>query len=99
MYLYLGGSTVVAGRDIIGIFDLDITSQSYRTRRYLNRAERQGEVITVGEDLPKSFVLCQSARGSRQRVYLAQPASATLARRLREHDKGPILKSRRNESR
>ncbi len=99
MYLYLGGSTVVAGRDIIGIFDLDITSQSYRTRYYLSRAERQGEVIAVGEDLPKSFVLCQGARGAHQRVYLAQPSSATLARRLREHDREPILTSRRNESR
>ncbi len=94
MYLYLGGETVVAGRDIIGIFDLDITSQSHRTRRYLNEAQCRGEVVTVGEDLPKSFVLCQSGREARQRVYLAQPSSATLGRRLREHDRKPILNSR-----
>ena len=42
MYLHLGQSTVIRDRDIIGIFDLDITSQSYRTRQYLNRAEKAG---------------------------------------------------------
>ena len=83
MYLHLGQSTVIRDRDIIGIFDLDITSQSYRTRQYLNRAEKAGEVETVSEELPKSFVVCQRRGEQRQRVYLAQPASGTLQRRLR----------------
>ena len=42
MYLHLGQNTVVHESEILGIFDLDITSQSYRTRQYLNRAERNG---------------------------------------------------------
>ena len=81
MYLHLGQSTVILDRDIIGIFDLDITSQSYRTRQYLSRAERAGQVETVSEELPKSFVLCQRRGSEQQRVYLAQPGSKTLARR------------------
>lgn len=83
MYLHLGQSTVIRDRDIIGVFDLDITSQSYRTRQYLNRAERAGQVINVSEELPKSFVVCQRRGERRQRVYLAQPASGTLQRRLK----------------
>lgn len=82
MYLHLGQSTVIRDKDIIGIFDLDITSQSYRTRAYLTRAEKAGQVINVSEELPKSFVLCQQ-RGGEQKVYLAQPSSSTLQRRLK----------------
>ena len=79
MYLHLGQDTIVRDRDIIGIFDLDITSQSIRTRRYLSRAEKNGEVIAVSEELPKSFVVT-GTRGS-QRVYISQLSSATLLRR------------------
>jgi hypothetical protein len=83
MYLYLGKNTVIRDTDIIGIFDLDITSQSYRTRQYLSHAERSGQVESAADDLPKSFVLCQSKGSDRQRVILAQPASATLVKRLK----------------
>ena len=34
MYLHLGKGTVVNTDEIIGIFDLDITSQSHLTRKY-----------------------------------------------------------------
>ena len=44
MYLHLGQNTLVRDREIIGIFDLDITSQSLRTRQYLAAAEQRGQV-------------------------------------------------------
>ena len=80
MYLALGPATVVRDDEIIGIFDLDITSQSHRTRAFLRRAEQAGQVESATEDLPKSFVLCQGR--DHQRVILAQPNPATLVRRL-----------------
>ncbi|MCD8331000.1 MAG: DUF370 domain-containing protein [Oscillospiraceae bacterium] len=76
MYLHLGQSVAVPEREIIGIFDLDNTTGSKRTREFLNRAEREGCVASVGEDLPKSFILCQGKRGTA--VYLSQLSSATL---------------------
>lgn len=79
MYLHLGQNTVVRDREIIGIFDLDITSQSPRTRRYLNTAERRGEVVAVTQELPKSFVV--TGRRGRQRVFISQLSTATLLRR------------------
>jgi hypothetical protein len=86
MYLHLGQSTLVRDREIIGIFDLDITSQSIRTRNFLNHAEKQGEVITVSEELPKSFVV--AGKRGRQRVYISQLAPATLLRRSNSPDLG-----------
>ena len=79
MYLHLGKGTVVNTGEIIGIFDLDITSQSHLTRKYLNKAEKAGQVINAAEDIPKSFVVC-CERGQKT-VYLSQMACATLLRR------------------
>ena len=79
MYLHLGKGTVVRTDSIIGIFDLDITSQSHLTRKYLNLAEKNGQVINAAEDIPKSFVVC--CEGENKQVYLSQMATATLLRR------------------
>lgn len=80
MYLHLGNDFVVKKTDIIGIFDLDNTSQSIITRKYLSRCEKAGSVINAsGEELPKSFVVCALPQG--QRVYLSQLNSSTLLKR------------------
>ncbi len=81
MYLHLGQGVVVSYRDLIGIFDLDNTSYSHLTRAFLKRAEQAGEVMAVGEDLPKSIVIC-ARKGKGRRVYLSQMAPATLLRRV-----------------
>ena len=79
MYLHLGNNMVVKNAEIIGVFDLDISSQSHRTREFLAKAEKSGCVTALGDDLPKSFVVCSSDPG--QRVYLSQLMSATLLKR------------------
>ncbi len=81
-YLHLGKGTLVRDDEILGIFDLDITSQSHLTRKFLSMAEKAGQVVNAAEDLPKSFVLCR--RDGQTRVYLSQMASSTLLRRAEE---------------
>jgi hypothetical protein len=77
MYLHLGQSVVVHQKEIIGIFDLDNTTSSFRTRKFLERAEREGRAVTVTDDLPKSFVVCQKKNGETV-IYLSQLSPATL---------------------
>ncbi len=79
MYLHLGKGKIVSTEDIVGIFDLDITSQSHLTRKYLTMAEKAGEVVNASEDIPKSFVVCRSE--NKKILYLSQMASATLLKR------------------
>ena len=79
MYLHLGKGTVVSKTEIVAIFDLDITSQSHLTRRYLSMAEKSGQVVNAAEDIPKSFVVCES--GGKRTLYLSQMSSATLLKR------------------
>ena len=65
---------------IIGIFDLDNTSTSKRTRIFLEKAEKEGGVVPC-DDLPKAFVL--TAEYGLNRVYLTALASSTLEKRLK----------------
>ena len=81
-FIHLGKGTLVRDDEILGIFDLDITSQSHLTRKFLSMAEKAGQVVNAAEDLPKSFVLCR--RDGQTRVYLSQMASSTLLRRAEE---------------
>lgn len=80
MYLHLGQNVMVRARDVVGIFDLDNTTWSFRTRRFLERAEREGRVVPLGEDLPRAFVLAEDREG-RLTVYLTPLSSAALAAR------------------
>ena len=80
MYLSIGNDMAVREKSIIGIFDMDNTSTSKRTRDFLSRAEQEGGVVPC-DDLPKSFVL--TAEYGMNRVYLTSLASATLEKRLK----------------
>lgn len=79
MYLHLGQDEVIPAGTVIGIFDLDITSQSKITRDFLKACEQKKIVINVSEELPKSFVVCRD-RGE-DHVYISQLSSATLQKR------------------
>ena len=80
MYLHLGQNEIVPERRIIGIFDLDQCSTSKRTRDYLAAAEKEGVVLDISGDLPRSFVVCDHPY-HRQIVYLSQMTPRTLRTR------------------
>ena len=81
-FLHIGQNVMVNDRHIIGIFDLDITSQSKRTREFLEKAEQEGVVVPVTEDIPKSFLVCDHPY-HRQIVYISQLNTQTLQKRSR----------------
>ena len=73
---------------VIGIFDMDNTTQSRITVNFLNNAEKNGcicrnvirfRIVNISDDIPKSFVVCEK-RG-RVTVYLSQLNPATLLKR------------------
>ncbi len=75
MYLHIGQDTVVPYDQVIGIFDLDSTTYSRDSRDFLNAAQKNGELTTVGSDIPKAFVLCG---GDSQQVYITRLGTAAL---------------------
>lgn len=80
MYLNIGGDMAVRDRSVIGIFDLDKTSVSARTREFLAAAEREGQVVPC-DDLPKAFVL--TAEYGMNRIYLTSLNASTLEKRMK----------------
>lgn len=80
MYLHLGQDVVVRHQDILGIFDLDNASVSRITRLYLSAAQKNGSVVTVTNELPKSFVVTEE-KGN-VTVYISQISSTTLKKRF-----------------
>lgn len=76
MYLHLGQNTVITTDKIVGIFDIDNTTVSKKTRDYLSQAEKYGRVVYVSEELPKSFIVCED-----KTIYITQISSSTLLKR------------------
>ena len=79
MYLHLGQNVVVPEAEIIGIFDLDNTTGSIITRKFLGNAEKAGSVINVSDELPRSFII--SGKDKDVTIYLSQLSPQTLLRR------------------
>lgn len=79
MYINIGGDMAVRDRSIIGIFDLDGTSLSKKTMEYLKSAEENGGLISVTDDIPKSFLVTEEY--GMERVYFTQLSAATLEKR------------------
>ena len=80
MYLNIGNDMAVGESSIIGIFDLDNTTTSKRTREFLNSAEKDGMVVPC-DDLPKSFILTDEY--NMQRVFLTSLSASTLEKRMK----------------
>ena len=79
MYLHLGNDVVINTEKIVAMFDIDACTVSKKTRDFLAAAQKNGEVINVSYELPRSFVVCND-KGKTQ-VYISQLSTKTLSRR------------------
>ena len=75
-YLHLGSDTSIETDKIVGIFDLDSATVSPITRAYLRNAEKNKRLISVSDDLPKSFAVTDDG------VYLIKYSVSSLKTRL-----------------
>ena len=80
MYLHVGQNTVIRTGEIIGIFDMETSTLSQTTRQVLARAEKEGKVVNVSMEMPKSFLVCQNEKGE-MTCYITQISTATLLKR------------------
>ncbi len=82
MYLTLGKETVIPENTVLGVFDLDTSTQSPISREFLSQAEKRGQVMNTAEDLPISFFLCEDRK--KTLIYLSQSSSRTVYRKTKE---------------
>ena len=80
MYLNIGNDMAVRDSSIIGIFDMDNTSTSKRTRIFLEKAQKNGEIIPC-DDLPKSYIV--TVEYGMTKVYESTLSASTLEKRMK----------------
>lgn len=77
MFLHLGGDVAVKDSDIIGIFDIEECSVSKITAEYLNLCQKEGKIVNVSEDMPKSFTVTE------RNTYISNVSNSTIIKRNR----------------
>lgn len=74
------GDCAIRGDDILGIFDLDNSTTSKHTVKFLNLLEKKGCVINLASDIPSGLIVTE--RNGRCMAYLSQFSSRTLRDRF-----------------
>ena len=80
MFIHLGENTVINTNEIVAIIDLDNTTVSKITRDFLTTMEKQGKVVNVTDELPRSAVICKNK--NKNTVYISQISPQTLQKRF-----------------
>lgn len=89
MFVHLGQDFIVPIASIIGIFDMDTSTVSKNTRKFISRLEQEEKVISLFDDLPKSAILCNTELG--ERLYISQISSTTLTQRVERIRHGEFI--------
>ncbi len=75
MYIHIGNNKMVRDTDILGVFDLDSSTVSISSRNYLSNAQKEKRVITLGYELPKSFIILKN-----KEVYLSPLNTSSIVK-------------------
>ncbi|MBE6611859.1 MAG: DUF370 domain-containing protein [Ruminococcaceae bacterium] len=82
MYVHAGNNRIIRKRDIIGIFDMDTATMESATRDYLRAAEKEGRMVNIKEEIPKSFIVA-CHRKNEDTVYVSQISTGALYGRIK----------------
>ena len=80
MYLNIGNDMSVRESSVVGIFDMDNTTTSKRTRKFLELAQKEGAIVPC-DDLPKSYIVTMEY--GMMKVYESTLSAYTLEKRLK----------------
>ena len=80
MYVEIFTDFLVDSDKVTGIFDLDNTTVNARGREFLERAEKEGQIVPW-DDLPRSFIL--TSEYGMTKVYQTNLSTQTLAKKLK----------------
>ncbi|MCK5812334.1 MAG: DUF370 domain-containing protein [Clostridiales bacterium] len=81
MFLHIGEEYLIKKNNIIGIFDIENTTISIITREYLTDKEKRGQIVTVNNELPKSFIV--TCEKNINKIFITSISSRTLEKRMK----------------
>ena len=80
MYLHVGNNRNIRIRSVVGIFDMDNTTVSSVTRKYLNLRQKSMQLESVSDEIPKSFILYEE--NGEYKICFSPLSAASLKGRL-----------------
>ncbi len=80
MYLQLEKGESIAKKNIIGFFDMDQVSIGSGTRELFKRKEEEKGVVSLSNDIPKSFLVCDGEYSDS--IYLSGLSTESIKKRL-----------------
>ena len=83
MYLHVGNNRNIRIKSVIGIFDMDNSTISTITRKYLNSIQKNGLLEAVSGEIPKSFILYEN--NGEYKVCMSPLSASALRGRLDEY--------------
>ena len=85
MYLHISKKKKISNNDIIGIFDMDTASVGKETKQFLSMMQKRGSVISELGDIPKSFVMYSTEKGTE--IALLKFSSSSVENKVNAFDK------------
>ena len=80
MYLHNGIIYIIKKKYLTGIFDIENTTGSVITKKFLAYSQKRGQVIAIGNDFPRSYILYHEK--GKTRLYISPITCASLLKRL-----------------
>ncbi|MBP5631453.1 MAG: DUF370 domain-containing protein [Clostridia bacterium] len=92
MYLHIGDKGCIREKEIVGIFDLEVTTTMKTTAEFLNISQEEGFTVNAVDrgEMPKSFILADKQGVSR--VYISPVSTATLNKRYLNNKRKRIIR-------
>jgi hypothetical protein len=79
LFLHIGADVEIPLKNIIAICDMDSSTLSKGTKEFLKISDEEGFVTSVGDDIPKTFIVTESE--GRIKILLTSISSVTLSKR------------------
>lgn len=81
MYLHLEKNILIPKGKILGIFDIDTSTNNPITKGFLKLAGQEGRVFDIAEDLPRSIVVVVEDFGNIS-LYVSGKSGRSLKKRF-----------------
>ncbi len=88
MFLQLEKGESIAKKNIIGFFDIETVGGASATKELFRRKEEEKGVVSVNNDLPKSFLVCDGEYSDS--IYISGLSTESIKKRL-SNDKASVL--------
>lgn len=80
-YINIAGDVIINSNTILGVFDIDKTTVFKVNRNYLANEEKNGNILSVVDDIPKSYIVCFDKEKNSNKVYLSPLLPNTILKR------------------